>query len=162
MKALRDKHNYLKHMAYNIVRDDGEDQYEWILYEDDHEIRARVQDDDYVLVEFDDAALPQDYFEDKYWFIDGEFVVDPQWGTPAPPFKDQIEVIKRELRQTNSELSDAVSSISRISANVSSIDSKYDDVTVSAEEALCDLDEAISARLDDIEEALIELSEMIN
>lgn len=162
MKALRDQRNYLRHMAPRIDRDESSSSsYDWILYGDDGSIRAYVEDDDYELVEFDDADLPEDYFEDKYWFIDGEFVVDPQWGTPAPSFKYQIEVVKQSLAQANQAISDANNMITSVRSQVASVDSKYEDITAEAEEALCDIDEAISERISEIEEALVELAEMM-
>lgn len=162
MKALRDQRNYLRHMAPRIDRDESSSSsYDWILYGDDGSIRAYVEDDDYELVEFDDADLPEDYFEDKYWLIDGEFVVDPQWGTPAPSFKYQIEVVKQSVARANQAISDADNAIASIRSQVVSVDSKYEDIMTEAEEALCDIDESISERISEIEEALVELAEMM-
>lgn len=137
MKALKTTDNFLLFEAYDI-RFGKLDEYEpdvekWGMYDADGNVMLYAIDNDFTVVEFDPADKPEDYAEGKYFFIDGKFVLNPDWQEPPLPIEEQVKVNTEDI------------AIVATSAEES-------------EEALCDLDESYNQRLADIEEALCELS----
>lgn len=141
MKGLLTVDNHMAFIAPRIERgflDVNEPTVEkWAVYTDEGNLDYFVLDDDATLVDFDIELLPDNYTYGKYFFINGEFVLNPDWVEPPVPIEEQV-----------SNLSESVEELAMVSAE--------------SEEALCDMDISYSQRLADIEEALCELAELLS
>ena len=147
MKALKTPDNFLLAEAfdirfgkldpYDIDSETGEPIEKWGMYDEEGNPILYAIDNNYSVVEFDPADKPEDYEEYKYFFIDGEFVLNPDW-TPAPPSPEE--------------------QLSQLQEDIVIVAQSAED----SEEALCDLDETVAQRLADIEEALCELAELLS
>lgn len=100
MKALKTPDNFLLAEAYDIRfgkldpydtdSKTGEPIEKWGMYNKDGEPILYAIDNNYTVVEFDPADKPEDYVEGKYFFINGQFVLNPDWVPPLPPIEDQV------------------------------------------------------------------------
>ena len=101
MKALKTKENILIFEAYEI-KFGKLDEYEpdvekWGLYDEEGNIQLYAIDNEFEVVEFDPATKPEDYVEGKYFYIDGEFVLNPDWVPPLPPIEDQVKGLAEDI-----------------------------------------------------------------
>ena len=90
MKALKTKENILIFEAYEIK-----------FGKLDEYVPGNIQlyaiDNEFEVVEFDPATKPEDYVEGKYFYIDGEFVLNPDWVPPLPPIEDQVKGLAEDI-----------------------------------------------------------------
>ena len=96
MKALKDSNNVLLFEAPDI-RFGKLDSYEpdvdkWGMYDAEGNILLYAIGN-FTVVEFDPADKPEDYESGKYFFVDGEFVLNPDWVEPLPPIEDQVRML---------------------------------------------------------------------
>lgn len=49
------------------------------------------------------AELPEDYEEGKYFFEDGQFVLNPEWEPPLPSAEERIAELERQLAELNGD-----------------------------------------------------------
>ena len=97
MKGLKTQDNFLIFMAYDI-RFGKLDEFEpeidkWGMYDEDDKILVYAIDNDFSVVEFDSSIIPEDYVQGKYFFIDGEFVENPDYIPPLPPIDEQVKLL---------------------------------------------------------------------
>ena len=141
MKALKDENNFLLFEADNILYgklDASEpDVDKWGMYDGEGNILLYAIDNNYSVVEFNPADKPEDYVEGKYFYINGEFILNPDWVEPPLPIEDRVTQLQEDIAIVAQSAEDS-------------------------EEALCDLDEIVAQRLADIEEALCELAELLS
>lgn len=67
----------------------------WALLNEDRDVWMYLIDHDYTLVE--DVELPEDYVDGKYFFVDGEFVLNEDWQPPLPSAEERIAELERQL-----------------------------------------------------------------
>lgn len=108
MKALKTTDNFLLFEA-NDIRFGKIDEYEpevekWGMYDADGNVMLYAIDNDFTVVEFDPADKPEDYAEGKYFFIDGEFVPNPDWVEPPLPIEEQVAIVAGENAQLQADL----------------------------------------------------------
>ena len=108
IKALRDQNNFLIFEAPEIrfgKLDEYEpDQDKWGLYDENGNIMLYAIDNDFEVVEFDPADKPEDYVSGKYFFIDGEFVLNPDWQEPPLPIEEQVQYLAGDQAQLAADL----------------------------------------------------------
>ena len=106
MKALKRQDNILLLEADRIEFGiwDEPDIEKWAMFDDKGKIMLYAIDDNYSVVEFDPADKPEDYFEGKYFFIDGQFVLNPDWQEPPLPIEEQVAYIAGDQAQLQADL----------------------------------------------------------
>lgn len=142
MKGLLNTQEFIDFEASKIEVGifDEPDILKFALFNSDDKLMHYVfkgDDDYYSIIDFDESTKPADYEPYKYKYINGEFVLNPDWVEPPMPIEEQV-----------SNLAESVEELEIISAE--------------SEEALCDIDLSYSQRIADIEEALCELAELLS
>ncbi len=159
MKGLKNINNRVLHVAEKIVWNENDSV--WELYYNDTLLSGKTIDDNYSVVEFDEAELPEVFVPYKYIFEDGHFVADPDFD-PTPPIKYQLNKIEQAVQSAKNDIQTNVRNISSNQTRINEVDVENDDISFSLEEALCDIDETYSSRLEEIEEAICEIAEALN
>lgn len=114
MKALKTQDNFLLFEAYeihfgkldplDINSETGEPIEKWGMYNEDGEVTLYAIDNNYTVVEFDPADKPEDYAEGKYYFINGQFVPNPDWVEPPLPIEEQVQYLAGDQAQLAADL----------------------------------------------------------
>ncbi len=159
MKGLKTQNNRVLHVAEKIVWNEAESV--WELYYNDTLMSGKTIDDNYSVVEFDEAELPEVFVPYKYIFEDGHFVADPDFDS-TPPMKFQLNQIEQSVQSAKNDIQNNVRSISNNQSKINEVDEENDEISLSLEEALCDIDETYNARLGEIEDAICEIAEALN
>ena len=148
-------HFIADHIILEQVADLGN---RYVGYNHDNTTKFITEDDSYTLVEFDEADMPIDYMPEKYKYIDGQFVVNPDYGTGEESVKTKLEELDKKFTD---EYNDVNSKVDNTNNTINSVSGSLNGRISEEEEALCDLDETYTQRLSDVEEALCELAELI-
>lgn len=98
MKGLIDAMGFIEYKAPRIevgfVDINEPDVEKWALYDEDNNIMFFVLKNDYYsIIDFDETLKPADYEPCKYKYINGEFVLNPDWVSPPIPIKEQVELL---------------------------------------------------------------------
>ena len=106
MKALKTINNFLLFEADRIEFGiwDEPDIEKWAMFNSDNEIILYAIDNDYTVVEFDPADKPEDYAGDNYFFIDGQFIPNPDWQEPPLPIEEQVAYLAGDQAQLAADL----------------------------------------------------------
>ena len=114
MKALKTTDNFLLFEAEDIRfgklepedinTETGEPVEKWGMYDADGNIMLYAIDNDFEVVEFDPADKPEDYSEGKYFYIDGKFVLNPDWQEPPLPIEEQVQYLAGDQAQLAADL----------------------------------------------------------
>ena len=131
MQALRDTTEHLVHIASSIEHDDTNDT--WILKSDDGNIAGVVEDDDYEVITFDESTLPADFYPQKYWYRNGIFIVDPDYGRPAVPFKYMLDKLQQQVNTVDGKAYEAQTGVAEAKTLIG-------DTNINLEEALLEQD----------------------
>ena len=127
MKALRRQDGVLDFMAPRIEKGIYDEDFEkYAVYYEDDIVAYYVLDMGYELIDFDESLIPEDYVSGKYFYIDGEFVPNPDWQEPPLPTEEQVKV--------NTE-------------NIEIVAESADE----SEAAICDLDEYYNEKIEELE-----------
>lgn len=112
MKALW-KDNFIIFEANKIEFGiwDEPDVEKWALFDANDNIMYYALNDNYEVIDFDESKKPEDYIPGKYFYIDGEFVENPDWQPPLPSIDEQVQMLGEGV----AELGDDVS---QVAANV--------------------------------------------
>ena len=147
MKALKTQDNFLLFEAYDIRfgkldehdidSQTGEPIEKWGMYNEDGNVLLYAIDNNFEVVEFDPADKPEDYVPYKYYFIDGQFVLNEDYVEPPLPTEEQVRINTEDIAVVTQMAEDG-------------------------EEAMCDMDEAYDARVSALEEQIGELQEMLH
>lgn len=119
MKGLKTQDNYLLFMAHDI-RYGKLDEYEpdvdkWGMYDENDHIMVYAIDNNYEVVEFDASIIPEDYVEGKYFFINGEFVLNEDWQPAPPPIEEQVQLLGEGVVELTDNVSQVVADIDFLS-----------------------------------------------
>ena len=114
MKALKDSNNVLLFEAFDI-RFGKLDEYEpdvdkWGMYDAEGNIQLYAIGD-FSVVEFDPADKPEDYEPGKYFFVNGEFVLNPDWTEPLPPIEDQVRMLAGDVANMDGNMLQLIADI---------------------------------------------------
>ncbi len=114
MKALKDANNILVFEApeirfgkldpTDIDSDTGEVIEKWGMYDEDDNIMLYAIDHDFGLVEYNPIIKPEDYEQGKYFFINNEFVPNPDWQEPPLPIEEQVQYLAGDQAQLAADL----------------------------------------------------------
>ena len=121
MKALKSEDNILLFEAPRIEFGiyDEPDVQKWAMFNENDEVMLYAIDNNFELVEFDETKKPEDYVEGKYFYIDGEFVLNPDWREPLPPIEDQVKMLAEDLAtvaQNTEDIEEALCELSELIA----------------------------------------------
>ena len=119
MKALKTKENILLFEAPRIEFGiwDEPDVQKWAMFNEDGEVTLYAIDNEFELIEFDETKKPADYVEGKYFYIDGEFVLNPDWREPLPPIEDQVHMLAEDIAivaQNTEDIEEALCELSEL------------------------------------------------
>ena len=78
----------------------------WALF--DEEDNVLMYYIDYSFSKVEDVELPSDYADGKYFFVDGEFVLNEEWQPPLPPAEVRIAELERQLASMWDEMAVAI------------------------------------------------------
>lgn len=156
MNALVTQEYVIKYEADHILMEN--DPNRWVGFTSNDDVLFTTEDDNYTLVEYDEADKPADFVPEKYKYIDGEFVVNPDYGKGDQSVNTKLAEMDAKFTDGYNKVSD---DIKQTNDTVNAINSDLQGRIAEEEEALCDLDKTDSTRLNDIEEALCELAELI-
>ena len=131
MQALKDTTEHLRHIASAIEWDEANSM--WVLKADDGSTAGLVEDNDYEVVTFNEAILPSDFFPDKYWYRNGIFIVDPDYGRPAVPFKYMLEQLQQQINTVDGKAYEAQTGVAEAKTLIG-------DTNINIEEALLEQD----------------------
>lgn len=137
MQALKDTTEHLRHIASTIEWD--ETNALWILKADDGSTSGLVEDDDYEVITFDESELPSDFYPSKYWYRDGVFVVDPNYGTPAVPFKYLLDHLQQQVNTVDGKVYTAQMSVTEAKELIQNTNTRIDEVMSEQDEILAEL-----------------------
>lgn len=87
---------YAPHIEFGVYDESFE---KWGLF-DSEDINTRnvilyVIDHNYTLVE--NVELPEDYVDGKYYFENGQFILDENWQPPLPPDAERITQLESQV-----------------------------------------------------------------
>ena len=107
MKALKTTENFLLFISYDIQWGEEWDEpgvAKWAMFDEEGNITLYAIDNNFTLVEFDSSIIPEDYAEGKYFFIDGKFVLNPDWQEPPLPIEEQVQYLAGDQAQLAADL----------------------------------------------------------
>lgn len=121
MKALKTEDNILLFEAPRIEFGiyDEPDVQKWAMFNENDEVMLYAIDNNFELIEFDETKKPEDYVEGKYFYIDGEFVLNPDWREPLPPIEEQVKMLAEDLAtvaQNTEDIEEALCELSELIA----------------------------------------------
>ena len=92
MKALKTEDNILILEASRIEFGtwDEPDVQKWALFDENGNVQMYAIDSNFTVVDFNPADKPDDYVEGKYFYINGKFVLNPDWVEPPMPLEEQV------------------------------------------------------------------------
>ena len=73
----------------------------WRLADEFDKTLYYMIDNGFALV--DGAELPEDYAEGKYFFENGQFVLNPEWVPPLPPTEERIAELERQIAELSGD-----------------------------------------------------------
>lgn len=114
MKALKTTDNFLLFISYDIQWGEEWDEPgvpKWAMFDEEGNITLYAIDNDFTLVEFDASIIPEDYSEGKYFFIDGEFVENPDWVPPLPPIEDQVKDLANDVATVDENMAQVAANL---------------------------------------------------
>ena len=101
MKALV-KGNVVTAFAPNIEFGTYNEDFEkWKLSDEEGELMFYVLDNEYTLVE--GVEIPEDYVDGKYFFENGELVLNEDWQPPLPSAEERIAELERLVANLNGD-----------------------------------------------------------
>lgn len=73
----------------------------WRLADEFDKTMYYMIDSNFILVE--GVELPADYEEGKYFFEDGQFVLNEEWCPPLPSTEERIAELEKQIAELNGE-----------------------------------------------------------
>lgn len=84
----------------------------WKVSGDDGRPWYYIFDDDYE--DFHDVTLPEDFRLEKYCYINGEFVLNPDWVEPEPTIEEKVQMNTDEIENLTLSQADMLIDISML------------------------------------------------
>lgn len=117
MNILYDSNGVIEYIAPRIeygVFDDS-DISKWGFYDSNGNLgNLFFMDANYATATIDEEDIPEDYqpMDSKYLFIDGEFILNPDWHEPEPPIEERVSTLEDNITNIELALTDIVDLLS--------------------------------------------------
>ena len=99
MKALKIDENNCVFLAgaSDIILGTFEGEYKYALYDGNGRLICYALPTGASVIEYDE--LPNDYADFKYLYVNGEFVLNPEWHEPEPPIEEKVYALQVEVEE---------------------------------------------------------------